>query len=81
MPDALITLIFHVLSLLLRKKKSPFSLFRAVRFMLAIQQIYIILSLDTKTIALYADDVMFWMGGLFIQFGSWFASHLDSTFD
>lgn len=40
-----------------------------------------IFSLDTKTIALYADDVMFWMGGLFIQFGSWFASHLDSTFD
>lgn len=38
-------------------------------------------SLNTGTIALYADDVMFWMGGLFVEFGSWFESHLDSTFD
>lgn len=38
-------------------------------------------SLNAKTIALYAGDVMFWMEGLFVELGSWFGSHLDSTFD
>lgn len=43
---------------------------------------YIRFSLNTKTIALYADDdVMFWMGGLFAELGSWSGSHLDSTSD
>lgn len=78
MPVVLITLIIHVWSLLRQKQ---FSLFCAVRFMLAIDKIYSIFNLNTKTIALYADDVMIWMEGLFIQFGSWVGSHLDSTFD
>lgn len=42
---------------------------------------YIKLSLKTKTMPPYADDVMFWMGGLFVGVGSCFGSHLDSTFD